>query len=80
MLRAECHRVGIRDLSIVGGQARLSPISLSVSEELRLKRISRDAIIKADAQQLVIGIPRQKTPASFLSGLLGELRPAPTHD
>ncbi len=74
-LRAECHRLGLRDVQIVGGQARLGPIELKTSEELRLRRLSRAALIKPDQRQLVVPIPRGEEPAQFLRGLLRELVP-----
>jgi transcription-repair coupling factor (superfamily II helicase) len=74
-LRAECHRLGLRDVQIVGGQARVGPIELKTSEELRLRRLSRAALIKPDQRQLVVPIPRGDEPARFLVGLLRELVP-----
>ena len=74
-LRAECHRLGLRDVQIVGNQARLGPIELKVSEELRLRRLSRDALYKQEQQQLVVPIRRGVDAAVFLSGFLRELVP-----
>ena len=75
-LRAECHRLGLRDVQLVGTQARLGPISLKTSEELRLRRLSRDSLYKPDQQQLVVPMRRGTEPASFLVNLLRELVPA----
>ena len=74
-LRAECHRLGLRDVQITGNDARLGPIELKTSEELRLRRLSRSALHKAEQQQLVVPIPRGQQPATFLVGFLRELRP-----
>jgi transcription-repair coupling factor (superfamily II helicase) len=79
-LRAECHRLAITDMQITGtksqgGQARLAPIELKLSEAMRLKRLSKAAILKEDQRQLVIPIPRGHDPATFLVNLLGELIP-----
>jgi len=74
-LRAECHRLGLRDISISSNQARLAPIFLKTSEELRLRRLARDAIVKDDTKQLVIPIKRGMDPATFLVGFLRELIP-----
>ena len=74
-LRAECHRLGLRDVSIQSNAARLAPLRLKVSEDMRLKRLSRTAIVKDDLEQLVVPIPRGATPASFLVGFLRELVP-----
>ncbi|MBA3286522.1 MAG: transcription-repair coupling factor [Acidimicrobiia bacterium] len=75
-LRAECHRLGLNDITIVGGQARLAPLDLKLSAETRLRRLSREAKWKPDARQLVVPIPRRAEPAAFLVELLRELIPA----
>ena len=75
-LRAECHRWELTDVQIVSNQARLAPVTLKMSEELRLKRLVRDGIYKPDQHQLVIPIKRGVDPAQTLVKLLGELRPA----
>jgi transcription-repair coupling factor (superfamily II helicase) len=79
-LRAECHRLGITDMQITGskrdgGQARLSPIDLKLSESMRLKRMSKGAIHKEDQRQLVVPIPRGQDPAGFLADFLRQLFP-----
>jgi transcription-repair coupling factor (superfamily II helicase) len=75
-LRAECHRLGITDIVIAAGQARLAPLELKLSQTTRLRRLARDAIYKEDARQLVVPIPRRDEPAGFLVGFLRELVPA----
>ncbi|MFM7686551.1 MAG: transcription-repair coupling factor [Actinomycetota bacterium] len=75
-LRAECHRLGLKDVQLMGNQARVGPIQLKTSEELRLRRLSRDALYKTDQQQLVVPIRRGTEPATFLVGFLRELVPA----
>ena len=74
-LRAECHRLGLRDVSIQSNAARLAPLRMKVSEGMRLKRLSRTAIYKDDLEQLVLPIARGATPAAFLVGFLRELVP-----
>jgi transcription-repair coupling factor (superfamily II helicase) len=74
-LRAECHRLGLTDVTITGGQARLGPIDLKLSQSTRLRRLSREAKWKEDARQLVVPLPRGVEPASFLVGFLQELIP-----
>ncbi|MEY2570050.1 MAG: hypothetical protein QOE63_400, partial [Acidimicrobiaceae bacterium] len=78
-LRAECARLGIREVNVgkgpgFGGPAhivRMSPIELKVSQEVRLKRLVKDAIYKPDARQLQLPIRRQ---ADLIDGLLVLLR------
>jgi transcription-repair coupling factor (superfamily II helicase) len=79
-LRAECHRLGVVDMQITGtrrdgGQARLSPIDLKLSEAMRLKRLSKAAIHKEDQRQLVIPLLRGHDPAGYLVGLLAQIFP-----
>jgi transcription-repair coupling factor (superfamily II helicase) len=82
-LRAQCHRLGITEMQITGskatgGQARLSPLELKLSETMRLKRVSKGAIVKEDLRQLVVPIPRGQDPAAFLVAFLDELIPDKT--
>ncbi len=76
VLRAECHRLGVNDVTIVSNQARLAPIALKTSESLRLRRLARDAVVKEDLKQLIVPLPRGRDVASFLVGFLRELVPA----
>ena len=76
-LRAECHRLGLRDISMAGSQARLGPIELKVSATIRLKRLSRLAIYKEEQGQLVVPIPPKVDASVFLVGFLRELVPTP---
>jgi transcription-repair coupling factor (superfamily II helicase) len=77
-LRAECHRLGLRDVQIVGSAARLGPIELKVSETMRLKRLSKQALYKDDQRQLVVPLAPRQSPSAFLVGFLRELVPAAT--
>ncbi len=74
-LRADCNRLGLKDITISSNQARLAPITLKTSEAMRLRRLCRDAIIKEDLKQLVVPIKRGADPATFLVGFLRELIP-----
>ncbi len=74
-LRAECNRLGLRDVQIVGQQARLGPLDLKFSEEMRLRRLSRDSIYKEDQQQVVVPFKRGADPAVFLVSFLQQLIP-----
>jgi transcription-repair coupling factor (superfamily II helicase) len=74
-LRAECHRLGLRDVSIQSSAARLAPLSLKVSESMRLKRLARTAIYKEDQEQLVLPMKFGVDPAAFIVAFLRELIP-----
>jgi transcription-repair coupling factor (superfamily II helicase) len=72
-LRAECHRTGVRDIAITGTQARIAPLKLKVSQEMRLKRLSRGALYKEDAGQVVWPLQKGVDAATQLVRLLKEL-------
>ena len=84
-LRAECARLGIREVAVVKGSggalgqaaftARLSPIDLKASERVRLTRLVPKAVWKEDAHQLVLPLPRGADPAADLAALLAALVP-----
>ncbi|MEL6893051.1 MAG: transcription-repair coupling factor [Actinomycetota bacterium] len=74
-LRAECHRLGIRDLQITSHDARIQPIDLPVSATIRLRRLSKGAKFKDDLKQLVVPLPRGADAAQFLVGFLRDLVP-----
>ena len=75
-LRAECFRLGLRDISITSSGARLGPIELKTSETLRLRRLARDAIYKEPLRQLVLPMKRGQEPTRYLLQVLSELFPA----
>ncbi len=75
-LRAECHRLHLTDVQIIGQQARLAPIDLKTSEELRLRRLAREALYKSEQQQLVVPMRRGTEAAAFLVNFLRELIPS----
>src|SRR5579875_1668278 len=83
-LRAECARLGIREVAVVsttgglgggGYTARLSPLQLKVSQKVRLGRLAPKAVYKEDASQLVLPLPKGADPAEALAVLLSELVP-----
>jgi transcription-repair coupling factor (superfamily II helicase) len=83
-LRAECARLGIREVAVVAGggglsggsyTARLSPLALKTSQRVRLTRLAPKAVYKEDAAQLVLSLPKSTDPAEHLAVLLGELAP-----
>jgi transcription-repair coupling factor (superfamily II helicase) len=83
-LRAECARLGVREIAVVTGgvglsaggfTARLSPLALKTSQQVRLSRLVPKAIYKDDIGQLVIPLPRGSDPAADLAALLAQLAP-----
>jgi transcription-repair coupling factor (superfamily II helicase) len=83
-LRAECARLGVKEVAVVGAAAglsgggytaRLAPLTLKASQRVRLNRIAPKAVFKEDSRQLVMPLPRGSDPAGDLSALLAQLAP-----
>ena len=74
-LRAECHRLGLREVALVGRQVRLAPIALRVSETMRLRRLAKDSVYKEDLQQVTLPLRAGGDPAAQLVAFLRELVP-----
>lgn len=78
-LRAQCHRLGLRDIQISTNDAKLAPIELKLSETMRLRRLSKGAKYKEDLGQLVVPLPRRNPdgtkaePSAYLVKFLREL-------
>jgi transcription-repair coupling factor (superfamily II helicase) len=52
-VRAECARLGIRELAMQRGKVRFAPLVLRESQKVRLHRLSPKAVIKEDDQVVV---------------------------
>jgi transcription-repair coupling factor (superfamily II helicase) len=85
-LRAECARLGVREVSVVSGGigatagslvARISPISLRPSEQVRLGRLWPQAVYKEEQGQLVGPLRKGPGLAQALVGMLSKLVPPP---
>ena len=85
-LRVECLRAGVADISVVparvGGarrsQARISPLTLPASAQVRLRRLAPSSTLREELHQLVVDLPDKERPADYLRSLLAELVPADT--
>jgi transcription-repair coupling factor (superfamily II helicase) len=82
-LRAECLRTQVGEVAVtparVGGLrqpvARLSPVVLPASAQVRLKRLRPGAVLREDLRQLVVPLDPREPAADALAGLLAELIP-----
>ncbi|HVF14445.1 MAG TPA: TRCF domain-containing protein, partial [Acidimicrobiales bacterium] len=74
-LRAECVRTGVREVTVARGTARLTPLELRVSQQVRLQRVARDAVYKEDLQQLIAPLARGADPVLAVLTLLRLLVP-----
>ncbi|MCP4435656.1 MAG: transcription-repair coupling factor [Actinomycetia bacterium] len=84
-VRAECARTGITDISVTkapalsggGLVARLSPVQLAQSKQMRLERLYPAAVYKEPIGELQLPIPRGEDPAAFLTEAITQLVPEP---
>jgi transcription-repair coupling factor (superfamily II helicase) len=83
LVRAECHRMGIRDITMLHrGTLRLAPLDLSQGEQLRLRRLASEGIFtsglyKEDAQEVHVKVSEVGPDLpGRLFALLQELRPS----
>ncbi|HEX2065095.1 MAG TPA: transcription-repair coupling factor, partial [Acidimicrobiales bacterium] len=53
-LRAACARTGLREIAVARQTARLSPLTLRTSQQVRLQRLYPQAIYKPDVSQVVL--------------------------
>jgi len=74
-VRAECHRLGATEVVVTRSDARLSPITMKVSDTMRLSRLAKDAIYKDTLQQLIVPVPRTREPVEYLLEFLSRLFP-----
>ncbi|WP_426573628.1 transcription-repair coupling factor [Aquihabitans sp. McL0605] len=82
-LRAEAHRLGVREINVTKGPAfggpawtaRVSPLVLKTSQQVRLQRLFRGAVYKEAAEQLMLPIPKTPDLAGTLVELLHNLIP-----
>ncbi len=77
-LRAECHRIGIAELSVQDGRARIAPITLKASAAMRLTRLAPSSKYEEKTHTLQVPLPRSKDPrkpehVSYLVRFLAEL-------
>ncbi|MCB0988318.1 MAG: transcription-repair coupling factor [Acidimicrobiales bacterium] len=82
-LRAEAHRLGVREINVTKGPAfggpawtaRVSPLHLRTSQTIRLGRLFKGAVYKEDQAQVVFPIPKTPDLAGTIVDLLRQLVP-----
>ncbi|HEV7534580.1 MAG TPA: TRCF domain-containing protein, partial [Acidimicrobiia bacterium] len=67
-LRAECVRLGMRDVAVQKGSVRLFPLQLRESQKLRLKRLAPKALVKGN-DEIVLPLAAQGPVGSKQDGL-----------
>jgi transcription-repair coupling factor (superfamily II helicase) len=87
-LRVECLRTGVADVTVVparvgGGRhpvARLSPLVLATSAQVRLRRLAPGGTYREDGHQLAVPLTEPDRPAGRLCDLLRQLVPPPAEE
>ncbi len=82
-LRAECSRLGVTEVAVVAGdgfmgpafKARLSPVVLKASQDVRLTRIAPKAVYKSEIRMLEVPMAKGSDPAVDLVSFLRHLLP-----
>ncbi len=74
-LRGECALRGVREITVAKNVARISPIELLTSKQVRLQRLYPKSVWKQDLRQLVVPVPPKTDSSQFLIELLHELVP-----
>jgi transcription-repair coupling factor (superfamily II helicase) len=82
-LRAVCQRVGVTDVVVTRNQAfsgpshvaKLKPLFLSDSAQIRLQRLLPKAVYKEDAGEIQVPVSKPAEVAPALVALLDELVP-----
>ncbi len=80
-LRAECHRLGVTEVTVMAGdgfmgpafKARVSPLELKTSQTIRLKRIAPKAVYKPESGFLEVPMAKGSDPATDLVTFLRHL-------
>ena len=83
-LRAECARLGLREIAVTKGPsfggpaflARFAPLALKTSQQIRLKRLSPKAVYKEEIGQLQVPVNTATDLVDHLVALLRQLVPA----
>ena len=82
-LRAECARLGLREIAVTKGPsfggpaflARFAPLALKTSQQIRLQRLSPKAVYKEDVGQLQVPVNKADDLVEHLVLLLRQLVP-----
>ncbi|MBV8691013.1 MAG: transcription-repair coupling factor, partial [Actinobacteria bacterium] len=74
-LRAECVRLGVKEITVARDVARLSPIELLTSQRIRLQRVYPKAVYKEDLGQLVLPLARGADPVEALLAFIDAMVP-----
>jgi len=83
-LRAACVRTGVREVAVTKGSgfggpkyvARIAPVSLRASKVVRLERLYKGAVYKADLGQLLLPVSSGAAAAGEIVAALDDLVPA----
>ena len=72
-LRAECHRVGLRELVVADGRAKMLPLSLKASQQMRLTRLAKNSDWNEQTKQLTVTLARSQNTKQIDNGVVDYL-------
>ena len=72
-LRAECHRVGLRELVVADGRAKMLPLSLKASQQMRLTRLAKSSDWNEQTKQLTVTLARSQNTKQIDNGVVDYL-------
>jgi transcription-repair coupling factor (superfamily II helicase) len=72
-LRAECHRVGLRELVVADGRAKMLPIALKASQQMRLTRLAKNSDWNEQTKQLTVTLARSQNTKQIDNGVVDYL-------
>jgi transcription-repair coupling factor (superfamily II helicase) len=72
-LRAECHRVGLRELAVADGRAKMLPIVLKASQQMRLTRLAKNSDWNEQTKQLTVTLARSQNTKQIDNGVVDYL-------
>ena len=72
-LRAECNRVGLRELVVADGRAKMLPLSLKASQQMRLTRLAKSSDWNEQTKQLTVTLARSQNTKQIDNGVVDYL-------
>ncbi len=84
-LRAECVRTGVREVTVIKGPAfggskyvaKIAPLALLTSQTIRLQRLYKQSVYKAEIGQVQVPIAKAETAADAIVDFLRTMVPPP---
>jgi len=76
-LRVEAMRIGIEEIVANRNEIRITPVSMKTSQEVRLERIARGALVRSNTLYLPASLATGNSAAGLIGDFLRRMWPAP---